>query len=71
MVRGICPLFKKLIFVFVYTPSSENIDQSAPNLGKILMSKRYRMSSIKGPIGLEKLELFALELGKIAALDFV
>ena len=29
------------------------------------------MSSIMGPIGPEQLELFALELGKIAALDFV
>ena len=29
------------------------------------------MSSIMGQIGLEKLELFALELGKIAALNFV
>ena len=29
------------------------------------------MSLIVGPIGLEQLELFALELGKIAAFDFV
>ena len=29
------------------------------------------MSSIMGPIGPEQLELFALELGKIAAFDFV
>ena len=29
------------------------------------------MSLIIGPIGLEQLELFALELGKIAAFDFV
>ena len=29
------------------------------------------MSSIIGQIGLEQLELFALELGKIAAFDFV
>ena len=29
------------------------------------------MSSIIGPVGLEQLELFALELGKIAAFDFV
>ena len=29
------------------------------------------MSSIMGPLGPEQLELFALELGKIAALDFV
>ena len=29
------------------------------------------MSLIMGPIGPEQLELFALELGKIAAFDFV
>ena len=29
------------------------------------------MNSIMGPIGLEQLELFALELGKIAGFDFV
>ena len=29
------------------------------------------MSSIRGPIGPEQLELFALELGKVAACDFV
>ena len=29
------------------------------------------MSVIMGPIGLEQLELFAYELGKFAALDFV
>ena len=29
------------------------------------------MSSIMGPIGLEQMELFALELGKTAAFDFV
>ena len=29
------------------------------------------MSSVIGPIGPEQLELFALELGKIAAFDFV
>ena len=29
------------------------------------------MSLIMGPIGLEQLEFFALELGKIAAFDFV
>ena len=56
---------------FVYTLSSANIDQSAPNLVKIFMSDRICMSSIMGPIGPEQLELFALELGKIAAFDFV
>ena len=35
------------------------------------MSNRTGMSSIMGPTGPEHLELFALELGKIAAFDFV
>ena len=35
------------------------------------MSNRIWMSLIMGPIGLEQLELFALELGKIDAFDFV
>ena len=60
-----------VIFDFVYTLSSANIDQSAPNFGKIFMFNRIWMSSIMDPIGPEQLELFALELGKIAAFDFV
>ena len=35
------------------------------------MFNRILMSSIMGPFGLEKLELFAPELGKTAAFDFV
>ena len=35
------------------------------------MSNRICMSSIMGPIGPEQLELFGLELRKIAAFDFV
>ena len=35
------------------------------------MSNRIGMNSIMGPIGPEQLELFALELGKIATFDFV
>ena len=35
------------------------------------MSNRISTSSIMGPIGAEQLELFALELEKIAAFDFV
>ena len=31
---------------FVYTPASTNIDQSAPNLVKMYMTIRSRMSSI-------------------------
>ena len=53
---------KKLTFDFVYILSSAYIDQSLPNLGKIFMSNRIRMSSIMDPIGPEQLELFGLEL---------
>ena len=35
------------------------------------MSNRILISSIMGPTGQEQLELFALELGKVAAFDFV
>ena len=55
MIRVFCPLLKKkkkktVIFDFVYTLSSANIDQSAPNFGKIYMTIRSRMSSIMGVI---------------------
>ena len=72
MVRVICPLLKKkkkkkpYLTSFTQSLSSVNIDQSAPNLVKIFMS-----NMIMGPIGPEQLELFALELGKIATFDFV
>ena len=56
---------------FTQSLSSANIDQSASNLVKIFMSNRIRMNSIMGLIGPEQLELFALELGKIATVDFV
>ena len=54
---------------FVYTLASTNIDQSAPNLVKMYMPIRSRMSSIMGQIELEHLALFALEFGKIAESD--
>ena len=47
---------------FVYTLSSTNIDQSAPNLVKMYVIIRSRMSSIIDLIGLELFELSALEL---------
>ena len=47
---------------FVYTLSSTNIDKSAPNLVKMYMIIRSRMSSIMELIGPEMAELFALEL---------
>ena len=46
---------------FVYTPASTNIDQSAPNLVKMYVTIRLRMSSIMDLIGPELSELFALE----------
>ena len=47
---------------FVYTPASTNIDQSAPNLVKMYMTIRSRMSSIMDVIGPELSELSTLEL---------
>ena len=47
---------------FVYTPASTNIDQSAPNLVKMYMTIRSRMSSIMDVIRPELFELSNLEL---------
>ena len=59
------PFIKEtVIFDFVYTLSSANIGQSAPNFCKIFTSNRIWMSLIMGPIRPEQLELFAIELGK-------
>ena len=46
---------------FVYTPASTNIDQSAPNLVKMYVTIRLRMSSIMDLIGPELSELSALK----------
>ena len=46
---------------FVYTLASTNIDQSAPNLIKMYMAIRSRMSSIMDLIRPELCELSALE----------
>ena len=46
---------------FVYTLSYTNIDQSAPNLVKMYVIIRSRMSSIMNLTRLELSELFALE----------
>ena len=46
---------------FVYTPASTNIDQSAPNLVKMYVTIRVRMSSIVDLIGSELSEFSALE----------
>ena len=46
---------------FVYTLASTNINQSAPNLAKMYMTIRSRMSSIVDLIGPELSELSALD----------
>ena len=46
---------------FVYTLASTNIDQSTPNLVKMYVTIRSRMSSIMDLIGSELFELSALE----------
>ena len=55
----------------VYTLASTNINQSAPNLVKIYVTIRSRMSSIMNLIGAELSGLFALEFAKIAESDFI
>ena len=55
----------------VYTLTSTNINQSAPNLVKIYVTIRSRMSSIMNLIGAELSGLFALEFAKIAESDFI
>ena len=47
---------------FVYTPASTNIDHSAPNLDKMCMTIRSRMSLIMDVIRPELPELYTLEL---------
>ena len=54
---------------FVYTLASTNINQSAPNLVKMYVTIRSRMSLIMDLIGPELFELFALEFAKIAESD--
>ena len=56
---------------FVYTVVSPNINQSAPNLVKLYVTIRSRMSSFMDLIGADLSELFALEFAKIAEFDFV
>ena len=50
---------------FVYTLASTNIDQSAPNVVKMYMTIRPRMSLIMDLIRPELFELYALELKKL------
>ena len=56
---------------FVYTLPSPNINQSAPNLVKMYVTIRSRMSSIIDLIRPKLSELFALDFAKIAESDFV
>ena len=51
---------------FVYNLASPNINQSAPNLVKMYVTIRSRISVIMNVIGAELSELFALEFAKIA-----
>ena len=55
----------------VYTLASINIGQSVPNLDKVFMTIRSRISSIMGSIKQEQTELLTLEVGKIDKFDFV
>ena len=55
--------FRKVLeYYFVYALSSTNIDQSAPNLVKMYVTIRSRMSLIRDLIGPELSELSAIEL---------
>ena len=56
---------------FVYTLASTNINQSAPNLVKMYVTIRSRMSLIMNLIELDLSELFTPEFAKIAESDFV
>ena len=55
----------------VYTLSSPNINQSAPNLVKMYVTISSQMSLIMDLTGAELSELFALEFAKIAESDIV
>ena len=52
-------------FDFVYALASTNMDQSTPNLVKMYVTIRSRMSSIMDLIGPELFELSALGLEKL------
>ena len=56
---------------FVYTLASSNINQSAPNLVKMYVTIRSRMSPIMDLIGAKLSELFVLQFAKVAGSDFV
>ena len=54
--------FGKIADSDFYTPASTDIDQSAPNLVKMYMTIRSRMTSIRVVIRLELCKLSSLEL---------
>ena len=56
---------------FVYILASPGTNQSAPNLVKMYVTIRSRMSSIMDLIGIDLSVLFALEFANIAESDFV
>ena len=56
---------------FVYASASTNIDQSAPNLVKMFMTKRSRMIIIMNVIRLELSELSALEFENLPYLTLI
>ena len=56
---------------FVYTLASTNIDQSAPNLVRMYVIIRSRMSLNMDLIGLELSELSALELENLPYLTLL
>ena len=70
--RVICSWIRKIAtFDSVYTLASTIINQWAPNLVKLYMIIRSRLSSITAVIGLEQLQLFALELEKLLYLTLL
>ena len=62
---------KNAEYDFVYTLSSTNIDQSAPNVVKMYVIIRSRMISIMDLIGPELSELYALELENLPYLTLL
>ena len=55
---------------FVYTLASTNTDQSTPNLVKMYVTIRSRMSLIMNSIGQELFELSVLEFENLPYLTF-
>ena len=58
-------LLKIAAFDFVYSLTSTNINQSAPNLVTMNMSVRFQMSLIMGQVIPDQLVLSALEIEKL------